>query len=128
MGIKEIYTTHQSNEKARVHWMIMPKGYAYSERKYSQATIILVEVDSEIEQKSREDLMQLLSKFLLDNFNISPLELVLSVANTSFINQYANSQRQRVHPLHRWRIRFKAIITSLTSKLLNGYSQILVTN
>ena len=122
-GLKEIYKNNYSEEKLGVIWMIMPSGYAFSERKLSKATIILVEVDSDIEQEKRENLMHLFSDFLLKEFSISPLDLVLSVANSSYLQQYATSQTRRVHPNHRRRIRFKSKFTAIKSKMLNGYSR-----
>lgn len=125
-GLKEIYKNNYSQEAVKVLWMVMPKGYAYSERKLSHAIIILVEVDGDIAQEKREVLMHLFSQFLLENFNISPLDLVLSVANSSYVNQFTKSQIKRIHPDHRRRIRFKFYMTALSSKFLKGHSRIRV--
>ncbi len=125
-GLKEIYKNNYSREAVSVLWMVMPKGYAYSERKLSHATIILVEVDSDIKQEKREALMHLFSQFLLENFHISPLDLVLSVANSSYLKQFGESQIKRIHPEHRRRISLKSHLTAITSKLLHGYGRIRV--
>ena len=52
-GIRKIYQEHYDpNESLNVLWMVMPKGYAYSERKLSEATVIVIEVDADITQAS----------------------------------------------------------------------------
>lgn len=125
-GFKEIYKNNYRKEPLKIWWMVMPKGYAYSERKLSHATIILIEVDSDIEQGKREVLMHLFSQFLLESFHISPLDLVLSVANSAYVEQFGKSQIKRIHPAYRRRIRLKSSISAITSKFLNGYSKIRV--
>lgn len=125
-GLKEIYQNNYSQEGLNVTWMIMPKGYAYSERQLSEAVIILIEVDEDIEQGKREELMSLFSQFLLSNFKISPLDSVISVANSSFINQFAAAQQSRIHPSARKWTRLKMIFTALTSKWTKGYLRLRV--
>ena len=100
-GLREIYRNHYSREEVVVSWRIMPEGYAFSERKPSHATIILVEVDAEITQVKREELMGLCSQFLLNNFSVSPLDSLITVPNSSFVNQFLEAQRQRIDPAHR---------------------------
>ena len=88
-GLTEIYRNHyDSREEVVVFWRIMPEGYAFSERKPSHATIILVEVDADITQVKREELMDLCSQFLLNNFSVSPLDSLIAVPNSSFVNQF----------------------------------------
>ncbi len=125
-GFKEIYSQHYSREKLTVLWRIMPKGYAYSERKLSEATIIMIEVGEEITKEKREELMHLYSQFLLNNFKISPLDSVISVANSSFVNQFFAAQTNRVHPRHRRWIGLKMKAAALTSKWTNGYYKLRV--
>lgn len=95
-GLKEIYREHyDASQPVTVLWMVMPKGYAYSERKMSEATIVIIEVDEEITQEKREGLMDLFSQYLLKNFNVSPLDSLITVANTSFVNQFFVAQQKR---------------------------------
>lgn len=126
VGIKNIYQRHYSNEKVNMLWMVMPKGYAYSERKPSNASVIMVEVDNDITQAKREELMGLISRFLLDNFEISPLDSVITVANSSFVNAFFEAQRKRIHPLYRPWITLKMMTTALLSKFTQGYLRLRV--
>ncbi len=57
VGFRDIYRDHYSTEKLTVFWMIFPEGSAYSERKPSNGTIILIEVDEDITKDKREELM-----------------------------------------------------------------------
>ena len=100
-GLREIYRNHYSKEEVVVLWRIMQEGYAFSERKPSHATIILVEVDEGITQVKREELMDLCSQFLLNNFSVSPLDSLITVPNSSFVNQFLEAQRQRIDPAYR---------------------------
>ena len=125
-GFKSIYSSNYSKEKLTVLWMVMPKGYAYAERKPSNAAVIMLEVDENITKAKREELMSLTSQFLLNNFNISPLDSVITVANASFVNAFMKAQKNRVAPLYRPMIAFKQFYTAFTSKLTNGYLRLRV--
>ena len=125
-GFREIYSTHYSEEKLSIFWMVFPKGYAYSERKPSNATVILVEVENDITKAKREELMSLFSQFLLNKHNISPLDSIITVANSSWVNQFFAAQQKRVHPFYRSWINFKTLFTAFTSKLMNGYLRLRV--
>lgn len=95
-GLREIYRDHyDASQPVTVLWMVMEKGYAYSERKLSEATIIIIEVDEDITQEKREALMDMFSQYLLKNFNVSPLDSLITVANTSFVNQFFAAQQER---------------------------------
>lgn len=125
-GLRKVYADHYSLEPLSVFWMIMPEGYAFSERKPSNATIIMVEVNDDISQTKREELMHLFSKFLLQNFDISPLNTVITVANSSFVNTFFEAQRKRINSLHQPLIIFKTISTALKSKWNEGFLQLKV--
>lgn len=125
-GLKATYKENYSDEKVNVIWMVMPKGSAYSERKESKATIIIVEVNNDIQQSRREKLMQLFSQHLLENFSISPLDSIISVANSSSVEQFFAAQQNRVHPKSRTWIRLKMMGTALFSKFTNGYMKLRV--
>ena len=125
-GFREIYRENYSREKVAIFWMVIPEGYAFSERKRSNATIMLVEVDEDIAETKREDLMHLLSKFLLDNFDISPLDSVITVANSSFVNAFFNAQRKRINPIYRPWITTKMMASALISKITKGYFRLRV--
>lgn len=125
-GLRAIYKENYSDEKVNVIWMVMPKGSAYSERKPSEATIILVEVDDDIEQTKREELMSLFSQYLFQNFKISPLDSIISVANSSYVQQFVAAQQNRVHPKSRKWIGLKTMGTALFSKFTNGYMKLRV--
>ena len=125
-GFKKIYRKHYSQDKVSVFWMIFPKGYAFSERKPSNATVILVEVDENITAEKREELMHLFSKYLLNNFRVSPLDSIITVANSSWVNAFFEAQQNRVSAFYRPWIKFKTIFTALTSKWINGYLRLRV--
>lgn len=125
-GFREIYSNNYSKEKLSIFWMIIPEGYAYSERKPSNATVILVEVNEDITKSKREELMGLFSQFLLNNFSISPLDSVITVANASWVNSFFEAQRKRIHPLYRPWITLKMMFTAFSSKLMNGYLRLRV--
>ena len=125
-GFKEIYKDNYSEEKLNIFWMIFPQGYAYSERKPSNATVIVVEVNEDITKTKREELMSLFSKFLLSNFNISPLDSIITIANTSWVNAFFDAQQKRIHPSYRLWIRLKMMFTALTSKWTNGFLRLRV--
>ena len=125
-GFKAIYKKNYSQESVNVFWMIMPKGYAYSERKLSKATIIMVEVNEDIQKEKREELMRLFSQFLLKSFHVSPLDSLITVANSSFVKQFLEAQQNRIHPLYRPWINLKTRTTVIASKLTNGYYRLRV--
>ncbi len=125
-GFKDLYRQHYSDDKTKVLWMIMPKGYAYSERKDSEATIILFEVDEDITQEKRESLMSIFSNYLLSEFKISPLDSIITVANSSFVNTFIASQQNRVKPSARKWIKLKTMTTAISSTLTNGYARLRV--
>ena len=125
-GLRDIYRNNYKDEKLSVLWMVMPEGYAYSERKPSNALVLMAEVDEDISKMKREELLSLISKFLLNNFKISPLDAVITVPNTSFVNAFMASQKNRIHPLHRPLINFKQLFTALSSKWRNGYLRLRV--
>ena len=125
-GFREIYGDHYSTEKLTVFWMIFPKGSAYAERKPSNGTIILIEVDEDITKEKREELMRLYSNFLLKNFKVSPLDTVITVANTSWVDSFFAAQQKRIHPKYRLWIQVKTLFTALTSKWMNGFLRLRV--
>ena len=125
-GFRNIYSTHYSKEQLTVFWMIFPEGSAFSERKPSNATVILVEVDNDITKVKREELMGLFSRFLLDKHNISPLDSIITVANSEWVDRFFEAQQNRVHPRYRPWIKFKTMFTALSSKLTNGYLRLRV--
>lgn len=125
-GFREIYSNHYSQEKVNVLWMVIPEGYAYSERKPSNAAVILVGVDEDIRKEKREELMSLFSQLLLTNFRISPLDSVITVANSSWVDRFFDAQRRRIHPLYRPWISLKMMFTALSSKWSNGYLRLRV--
>jgi len=125
-GFRELYSKHYSKERLNVIWMIMPDGYAYSERKPSNAAVILIEVNETITQTKREEMMKLFSQFLLTNFSISPLDSIITVANSAWVDSFFDAQRKRIHPLYRPWITLKIMFTALMSKLTNGYARLRV--
>ena len=125
-GFREIYQDNYSQEKVNVLWMIMPKGYAYSERQESNAAVIMIEVDEDISKENREQLMALTSSFLLENFKISPLDSVITVANSSFVNSFLETQKKRVSTIWRPWINMKQLFSALYSKFKNGYLRLRV--
>ncbi|MEM9936142.1 MAG: hypothetical protein AAF824_21135 [Bacteroidota bacterium] len=125
-GFREIYHDHYSTEKLTVFWMIFPKGSAYAERKPSNGTIILIEVDEDITKDKREELMRLYSNFLLKNYKVSPLDTVITVANSSWVDSFFAAQQKRIHPMYRPWIQVKTLFTALTSKWMNGFLRLRV--
>lgn len=125
-GFREIYSKHYSKEKLTITWMVFPKGSAYSERKPSNATVILVEVDNNVTKTKREKLMELFSQYLLNNHKISPLDSIITVANSEWVDRFFEAQQNRVHPKYRPWIKLKTIYTALTSKWMNGYLRLRV--
>lgn len=106
--------------------MVFPKGSAYAERKLSNGTIIMIEADEDITKTKREELMGLYSQFLFKNYEVSPLDTVITVANTSWVNSFLAAQKKRVHPMYRPWITLKTMFTALTSKWMNGYLRLRV--
>ena len=125
-GFRALYREHYSEEKLTVFWMIFPKGSAYAERKPSNGTIILIEVDEDITKAKREALMHVYSQFLLENYNVSPLDTVITVANKSWVDRFFAAQQKRIHPMYRPWITLKTMFTALTSKMINGYLRLRV--
>ncbi|MEM6767836.1 MAG: hypothetical protein AAF655_23070 [Bacteroidota bacterium] len=125
-GFREIYSDHYGTEKLTVFWVIFPKGSAYAERKPSNGTIILIEVNEDITKEKREELMRLYSNFLLKNFKVSPLDTVITVANTSWVDSFFAAQQKRIHPKYRLWIQVKKLFTALTSKWRNGFLRLRV--
>ena len=125
-GFKEIYRKHYSEEKLRVFWMVFPKGSAFAERKPSNGTIILIEVNEDITKEKREELMGLYSQYLLENYKVSPLDTVITVANSSWVDRFFAAQQRRIHHRYRSWITFKTMFTALTSKLTNGFLRLRV--
>ncbi|MEL6255464.1 MAG: hypothetical protein AAFR87_25895, partial [Bacteroidota bacterium] len=115
-----------SDEKLNMLWMILPDGYAYSERKASEAAVIVVEVNENIPQTKREELMSLFSHYLLSNFKISPLDSVITVANSSWVDSFFSAQRKRIYRFYRPWITFKMMSTALVSKFTNGFMRLRV--
>ena len=126
IGFRELYRTHYSDEKLNILWMILPEGYAFSERKPSDATVIMVEVDNDISKEKREEMMNLFSGFLLENYKISPLDSIITVANSDWVDAFFNAQKKRVSPLFRPLITFKTMWTALMSKRQNGFMRLRV--
>lgn len=120
-GLKAIAQTHMPSERIVTLFMVMPPGYAYAERKASQATILMVEVDEGTSQGKREAMMADFSRHLLDNFEVSPLDSVITVADTSFVSAFFNAQRNRIDRAHRLRISARLFGTALFSRLREGY-------
>ena len=125
-GFREIYRNHYSEEDLKVLWMIFPEGSAYSERKPSNAIVILVEVNDDVTKEKREELMALYSRFLFENYNVSPLDTVITVANSSWIDRFFEAQQKRVRPIYRPWITLKTMFTALTSKRKNGFLRLRV--
>ena len=123
---RDIYKKNYSEEKLSVFWMIFPKGSAYSERKPSNATVILVEVNDDITKIKREELMSLFSQFLFKNYNVSPLDSIITVANSEWVDRFFAAQQKRVHPMYRPLIKMKTMFTALISKWMNGFLRLRV--
>ena len=125
-GFLDIYKSSYKNHAVSVLWMLIPKGYAYAERKASEAAIIMVEVDEDIQQALREQLMTEFSQFLLNNYKVSPLDSVITVANSSFVEAFFQAQSNRIHPSSRFWIMLKMRWTALTSKISRGFLRLRV--
>ena len=125
-GFREIYANNYSKEPLTVTWMIFPEGYAYSERKPSNASVILVEVNDDVTKAKREELMSLFSQYLFKNYQVSPLDSIITVANSSWISAFMEAQQKRVQPMYRPWIKLKTMFTALTSKWANGYMRLRV--
>ena len=126
VGFREIYNKHYSKEELSITWMVFPKGSAYSERKLSNATVILVEVDNDVTKAKREELMNLFSQYLFTHYKISPLDSIITVANSSWVQRFLAAQQNRIHPRYRLWIKFKTMFTALTSKWMHGYLRLRV--
>lgn len=113
-----------SDERFVVIWMVMPPGYAFSERKPSQAVILMVEVDDGTDQGRREELMGQLSQHLMDNFAVSPLDSLITVADSAFVNAFFDAQRARIDPAQRLRIHAKLYGSAVLSKVRRGTLQL----
>ena len=123
-GIKDIYKKNYSEEKVNVLWMVMPKGYAYSERKPSNALVMMMEVEDTITQENREQLLFAVSKHLLDNFKISPLDSVITAPNASYINAFFEAQKNRIDAKYRPFVSLKLYGRAFLSKLTNGFMKL----
>ena len=121
-----IYHEQYPREKLQFLWMLSPKGYAYTERQPSNAVVVMVEVEETIDTVKREELMHLLSNYLLEEFNISPLDSVITVANSSFVNAFFEAQKRRVSSPYRPWISLKMIGSGLLSKLSQGFFRLRV--
>ncbi|MEL6675062.1 MAG: hypothetical protein AAFR61_22835 [Bacteroidota bacterium] len=125
-GFKALYREHYSEEKVRVFWMVFPEGSAYAERKPSNGTIILIEANEDITQEKREELMWLYSQFLFENYQVSPLDTVITVANSSWVERFFAAQQKRVHARYRRWITFRTMLTAMTSKMTHGFLRLRV--
>jgi len=95
-GLKAVYKKNYSDEELMVIWRVMSKGFAYSERKLSNAIVLMMEVEETISQENREQLLFAASKFLLDNFKVSPLDSVITAPNSSYINAFMQAQQSQI--------------------------------
>ena len=120
-GLKAIYRAHDPSERVVVLFMVVPPGYAYSERKPSEATILVIEVDDGTAQSKREAMMADFSRLLLDDFRVSPLDNVITVADTSFVSAFFDAQRNRIDRSQRLRINARLYGAALLSRLREGY-------
>ena len=126
-GLRRIYRErYDDKSKVTVLWMVMPKGFAYAERKPSNAAILMIEADEDISQTKREELMGHFSSFLLENFSISPLDSVITVANSSFVNQFFDAQKKRIKSSRRVAMNLRILWQAFKSKWTNGYLKLLV--
>jgi hypothetical protein len=125
-GFRKLYSENYSQEKLTIYWMIFPEGSAYSERRPSNATIIMVEVNDDIEKSKREEMMKLYSDFLANDFNVSPLDSIITVANCTWVDQFFEAQQNRVHPRYRLWIKLKTLSTALMSKWTSGFLRLRV--
>ena len=121
-----IYHQQYPQEKLQFLWMLSPKGYAYTERQPSNAVVVMVEVEENIDTVKREELMHLFSNYLLEEFNISPLDSVITVANSSFVNAFFEAQKRRIASPYRPWISLKMISSGLLSKLSQGFFRLRV--
>ena len=120
-GFREVYKKNYSDEQVTVIWMVMPDGYAYSERKRSNAVVMMMEVEETITQENREKLLFAASKFLLDNFNISPLDSVITAPNSSYIKAFEAAQKNRIDAKYRPFVNLKIMGKVFWSKITNGF-------
>ena len=125
-GFKELYKKHYSDEKLTVFWMVFPEGNAFAERKPSNGTIVLIEVNDDITKAKREELMHLYSQFLFKNFNVSPLDTVITVANSTWVHRFLEAQQKRIHTAYRPWIQLRTLSTAIASKFINGYLRLRV--
>jgi len=95
-GLKAVYQENYKAEELMVIWRVMAKGFAYSERKLSNALVLLMEVEETIGQEKREQLLFAASNYLLDNFNISPLDAVITAPNASYVNAFMEAQQSQM--------------------------------
>ena len=126
LGFRKLYTEHYSKEKLTIYWMIFPEGSAYSERRPSNATIIMVEVNDDIEKSKREEMMKLYSDFLANEYEVSPLDSIITVANSTWVDQFFMAQQNRVHPKYRLWFKLKTLTTALLSKWTSGFLRLRV--
>ena len=125
-GFRRLYQENYSDDKLNILWMIFPKGSAYSERKPSNATIIMIEVDDDITKAKREEMMKLYSDFLSQEYKVSPLDSIITVANSSWVDQFFEAQQNRIHPNYRPWIKLKTLSTALWSKWTSGFLRLRV--
>ena len=125
-GFRNLYQKHYSHEKLNVLWMVMPEGYAFSERKRSNAAVIVVEVAEDITKEEREKMMNLYSQFLLQNYDISPLDSVISIANSSFVDAFFAAQKNRIQKNYRPWISTKMLLSAFWSRMTKGYFKLRV--
>ncbi|MEO1434084.1 MAG: hypothetical protein AAFV80_01015 [Bacteroidota bacterium] len=124
-GLKDRYRDHHDpNEKVSVYWMIVPEGYAYSERQASKAMIVMIEVEDGVQSEQREKLMGIFSRFILEQCDMSPYDLVLTVPDQAFVDQYFLAQRNRSSRKARKWVGLKIFATALFSKLKDGFLRI----
>ncbi|MEM6723294.1 MAG: hypothetical protein AAF598_04600 [Bacteroidota bacterium] len=124
-GLKDRYRDHHDpKEKVMVYWMLVPKGYAYSERKPSNAIIVMIEVEDGVPSEQREKLMGIFSNFILDQLNMSPYDLVLTVPDQAFVDQYFMAQRDRSSRQARKWVGLKIFVTAFYSKFKDGFLRI----
>ena len=67
-----IYHQQYPQEKLQFLWMLSPKGYAYTERQPSNAVVVMVEVEKNIDTAKREELTFVFNYLLED-----PISLLL---------------------------------------------------
>lgn len=123
-GLRRIYKNNYSDEKVSVIWMVMPDGYAYSERKPSHAVVMMMEVEESITQENREKLLFAVSKFLMNNFNISPLDSVITAPNSSYVNAFLEAQQKRIDAKYRPFVNLKILGKAFWSKITKGFTRL----